>query len=163
MILALASMLVLQSPSPAVEALPFDIDVLKKRAQVELKIKEGDKDVVYRGVPLSAVLSTKLPDPRSMPALRSLSDAVLLVYATDGYQTAVSAAAVGMDQSGEKYILAFERDGQALDARHGPVELIIPGDSQHVRWVRMVAGVDLVRLKDVRSAGRPASGSRRDR
>jgi Oxidoreductase molybdopterin binding domain len=163
MVLAIASLLLLQSPPAPSESLPFDVDALKKQERVELRVKEGDKEVTYRGVPLSVVLGAKSPNPKSMQALRSLSDAVLLVHATDGYQAAVSAAAVAMDKSGQRYLLALERNGQLLDETHGPIELIIPGDSEHVRWVRMVAGVDLVRLRGVKASSRAASTPRRDR
>ena len=69
-----------------------------------------------------------------------------LVKASDGYQAAVSAAAVAMDPKGERYLLALRRDGQPLAKGQGPVRLIIPGDPQRVRWVRMVDSLRLVRL-----------------
>jgi DMSO/TMAO reductase YedYZ molybdopterin-dependent catalytic subunit len=81
-----------------------------------------------------------------MAALRALSDAVILVKAADGYQTAVSAAAAAMDSKGERYLLALSRDGKPLDSRVGPVRLIVPGDPKHVRWVRAVTSLRLVRL-----------------
>jgi hypothetical protein len=155
MILALGCLLLLQARAVAAEteALPFDVAALRKLDRVEVRVKDKDnKAVVYRGVPLSAVLRSKVDDPKSMAALRSLSDSVLLVYASDGYQVAVSAAAVAMDQSGERYLLALERDGQPLDEKQAPAQLIIPGDSQHVRWIRMISGVDLVRLRAKRAA-----------
>jgi hypothetical protein len=149
--LILASLLSAYLPpeAPQVEALSFDVSVLKKLDRIELRIMERGKPVVYAGVPLAVPLKAKLGDMTSMAALRSVSDAVLLVRARDGYQAAVSAIAVAMDGKGERYLLAFERDGQPLDEREGPVKLVIPTDPQHIRWVRMVSAIDLVRLKDL--------------
>src|SRR5262249_39780704 len=116
--------------------------------RVELRVMERGQQVVYSGVPLSALLSKgDAKGAPSMPELRSLSDAVLLIKARDGYQAAVSAAAAAMDAKGERYLLALERDGQPPREGQGPVRLIVPGDPQHVRWVRMVSGVDLIRLR----------------
>ena len=81
-----------------------------------------------------------------MAGLRMLSDAVILVRGADGYQAAVSAAAVAMDPKGLKFLLALDRDGKPLDKGQGPVRLIVPGDPKHARWVKDVASVRLVRL-----------------
>ena len=86
-----------------------------------------------------------------MAALRSLSDAVNLVRASDGYQAAVSAAAVAMDPKGERFLLALARDGKPLDEGQGPVRLVIPGDPQRVRWVRRIASCHLVRLPSLKT------------
>jgi hypothetical protein len=135
-----------QLPQVQVEPFPVDLPAWKKLKRAELEIIEDGKAVTYSGVPLRVVLNDALKGKPEMQALRDLSSAVLIVQATDDYQTAVSAAAVAMDKEGRRYLLAFERDGKALDERQGPVRLIIPGDEQHVRWVRMVSRIFLVRL-----------------
>ena len=63
-----------------------------------------------------------------MQATRSLADAVIVLHSTDDYQVAVSAAAVSMDEKGERFLLALDRDGKPLLAGQGPVKLIVPGD-----------------------------------
>jgi Oxidoreductase molybdopterin binding domain len=129
-----------------VESLKFDPAAIAKASQVEVKVMEQGKAVTYKGVPLRSLLADRLKGPNTMADLRGLADAVLVVRAPDDYQAAISAAEVAMDETGLKYVLAIERDGKPLDAKQGPVKLIVPGDSQHVRWVRMVSGVDLVRM-----------------
>jgi hypothetical protein len=130
------------------EALPFDPDSWKATEKAKVEVTEGGRKVIYAGVPLRVVLGDRVKEGQgAMRALRDLSDAVLLVRAEDGYRVAVSAAAVAMDAQGERYLLATERDGKPLDERQGPVRLIVPGDAQHVRWVRMVKGVDLIRFQ----------------
>ena len=107
---------------------------------------EDGQVVTYSGVPLATILEAQAKNAGSMAGLRALSDAVILVRGTDGYQAAVSAAAVAMDPKGERYLLALTRDGKPLEAGQGPVRLIVPGDPKHVRWVKEVATVRLVRL-----------------
>ncbi len=128
------------------ETLPFDIEAWKKAPQVQLTVVEQGKKTVYSGIPLAWVLKAQLPGDNQMAELRSLSDAVVVLKASDGYQAVVSAAAVGMDPGGERYLLAFERDGKPLGENQGPARLIIPGDPQRVRWVRMVKSIQLIKL-----------------
>jgi DMSO/TMAO reductase YedYZ molybdopterin-dependent catalytic subunit len=130
----------------AVEPLAFDPAAWKALPRVEAKVTERGRAVTYSGIPLATVLTDKLKGDTPMAGLRSLADAVVLVRAEDGYQAAVSAAAVAMDKKGERFLLALERDGQPLDKAQGPVRLIVPGDPERVRWVRQVSGIDLVRL-----------------
>lgn len=131
------------------EPLPFDVAALKALPQVEMKVTENGKSSVYSGVPLAALLEEPLKGGggNEMASLRALADAVLLVKASDGYQVAVSAAAVAMDPKGERYLLAFRRDGKPLDEKLGPARLVIPGDPKHLRWVRMIKSFELIRLK----------------
>ncbi|MBV8075989.1 MAG: molybdopterin-dependent oxidoreductase [Planctomycetaceae bacterium] len=139
------------APAPiSIEPLPFAPEAWKRAAQVEVRVTEGGEPTVYSGIPLALVLDEQLRGSNRMAALRSLSDAVILVRASDGYQAAVSAA-VAMDPKGERFLLALARDGKPLGDRHGPVRLVIPGDPQRVRWVRMVASLHLVRLAPLKT------------
>ena len=83
MLLALIPALLLQAPTR--EALPFDVEALKKMERVEIRVTEKGKIVDYRGIPLSVVLRTKRDDAKSMASLRALSDSMLLVHAADKY------------------------------------------------------------------------------
>jgi DMSO/TMAO reductase YedYZ molybdopterin-dependent catalytic subunit len=133
-------------PTVKVEPLAFDPAKLADRDKVELKVKNGDRLEVYSGVPLASLLPGK-PDA-GMAGLRNLSDAVILVRGTDGYQAAVSAAAVAMDPKGERFLLATARDGKPLAESEGPARLVVPGDPKHVRWVKNIASIRLVRLEE---------------
>lgn len=129
------------------EPLPFDTRAWAAAPQVELRVEESGKATVYSGVPLAVLLKDQLAGENAMAALRSLSDAVVVVTASDGFQATVSATAVAMDPKGERYLLALRRDGKPLGEGQGPVRLIVPGDPKRVRWVRMVTGARLVRLR----------------
>ena len=146
MLTLIASLLLAQGPGPVTaDILPFDPSRLAELPRVEVKVKEGGQVVTYSGVPLATVLE-KQTKGGAMAELRSLSDSVLLVRGSDGYQAAVSAAAVAMDPKGERFLLALARDGKRLDAGQGPIRLIVPADPKHVRWVKEVASIRLVRL-----------------
>jgi hypothetical protein len=143
----MASLWIALAPAAVeVEVLPFDPDGWKKLEQVEIRVVEEGKSTIYGGVPLVRVLADQHRGNNEMAALRSLSDAVILVRASDGYQVAVSAAEVAMDPKGERYLLALSRDGKPLAEGQGPIRLIVPADPKRVRWVRMVTSVHLVRL-----------------
>jgi DMSO/TMAO reductase YedYZ molybdopterin-dependent catalytic subunit len=142
----------------AVESLPFDPAAWKTRPQVEVKVTERGQTAVYAGVPLRTVLDDQLKDQKGMAGLRSLADAVLLVRAEDGYQATVAATAAAMDAKGERYLLALTRDGKPLAEGQGPVRLIVPGDPEHVRWVRGVVAIDLVRMPRPKAQAKPADG-----
>ena len=142
-----ASLILAQAPGPVTsDRLPFDPAKLGEMVKVEIKLNEDGQVVSYSGVPLASLLETQAKNAGSMAGLRALSDSVLLVRGTDGYQAAVSAAAVAMDPKGERFLLALTRNGKPLEKGEGPVRLIVPADPRHVRWVKDVATVRLVRL-----------------
>jgi Oxidoreductase molybdopterin binding domain len=143
----IASLLLAQVPSPSTaEVLPFDPTKLEGLETVEIKVTEDGQTVTYSGIALASLLEKQVKGSTTMPGLRSLSDAVLLVRGSDGYQAAASAAAVAMDPKGGRYLLAIARNGKPLDKGQGPVRLIIPGDPKHVRWVKDVVKIRLVHL-----------------
>ena len=144
----LSIVLISQSPGPrGVESLRFDPAEIARRPRVTLKVVEEGREVTYQGVPLETLLPKPIPaGPAAMAAIKGLSDAVILIRGSDGYQVAVSAAAAAMDPAGERFLLAVARDGQPLDARHGPVQLIVPGDPKRVRWCHTVTSARLVHV-----------------
>ena len=147
MLALIASLILAGEPGSATsERLPFDPARMGDLAKVERKVDEDGRIVTYHGVPLASILEKPSKDAGTMAGLRNLADAVVLVRGSDGYQAAVSAAAVKMDLKGERYLLAIARDGKPLEPGQGPVRLIVPGDPKHVRWVKDVATIRLVRL-----------------
>jgi hypothetical protein len=143
----IASMLIAQgTATPIAEVLPFDPAKLEGLEKAEVRVMEDGRAVTYSGVSLASLLEKQSKGSGTMPGLRTLSDAVLLVRGSDGYQAAVSAAAVAMDSKGSRYLLATARDGKPLEKGQGPVRLIIPDDPKHTRWVKDVNKIRLVRL-----------------
>ncbi len=148
MIVAVVALLLGVSGSETVQVVSLKLDpkAIREAEKVEIQVMEGDAKVVYRGVPLRFLLTEQLKDHEGMAGLRALSDAVIVVRATDDYLATISAAAVAMDAKGAAFLLATERDGQPLDPKQGPFKLIVPGDPEKVRWVRMIDRVELVRM-----------------
>lgn len=148
MALPLIAVLLLAQTTPGpkgVEPLPFDPAAILAQPRTTLRATEQGRAVAYEGVPLASLLPPRPAGVAEMAALRGLSDAVIVVRGSDGYQVAISAAAVAMDPRGERYLLAVARGGKPLDDRDGPVQLVIPGDPMRVRWCRGVASARLVR------------------
>lgn len=142
-------------PTVRVEPLPFDAAALRanEKARVTVRVTEKGQEASYGGIPLRVLLLGESREKTSMGKLRELADAVVLVRADDGYQAAISAAEIAMDTKGERYVLALEKDGKPLEKPLGPVRLLVPADPEHVRWVRMVSSVELIRLPKVVKAG----------
>jgi len=137
------------------KSLPFDLKALRALPQVEVKVTDRGETTTYTGVPLRTLLKEELGDA-GMAQLKELADAVVTVEAADGYRVAYSAAALAMDEDGSKYLLAFTKNGKPL-GDEGPARVIVPGEAQHVRWIRNVKGAELGRPEPARPAKRPTA------
>jgi hypothetical protein len=65
----------------------------------------------------------------------------IVVEAADGYRCVFSVAEVDEKLTGRKVVLVDRRDGKPLDAKEGPLRLVVPDDSRPARWVRQVATI----------------------
>jgi hypothetical protein len=102
---------------------------------------------IFEGVLLGDVLA-KVGAP-SGNAIRGaeLAD-VVIIEARDGYKVALDLA--GTDpvmRVDNRVILADRMDGSPLDAKAGPVQLVVEGDLRPARAVRMVSAIRLERLR----------------
>jgi hypothetical protein len=70
---------------------------------------------------------------------------VVMVSAMDGYRVAFSLAETDASIRNETMIVAIAEDGQPLDAKDGPLRLVVEGDARAARSVRMVTAVSVVR------------------
>lgn len=70
-----------------VEPLKFDLAAFKTMEMKEVIVDEDGEKVRYKGIPLRELLADQLKGGNAMVNMRDLSDAVLLVRATDNYQT----------------------------------------------------------------------------
>jgi Oxidoreductase molybdopterin binding domain len=97
-------------------------------------------------VPLSSVLS--LAGILLGDALRGprMSD-VLVVGATDGYKVVFALAETDPAFATREIIIADKRDGKPLDAKEGPLRIVVPGDKRPARWVRQVITLKIVDAK----------------
>ena len=65
-----------------------------------------------------------------------------IVEASDGYRAGFALAELDPAFTDRVILLADHRDGKALAAKEGPLQIIVPGEKKHARWVRQV-----IRLK----------------
>jgi DMSO/TMAO reductase YedYZ molybdopterin-dependent catalytic subunit len=98
--------------------------------------------VEYEGVQVSHLLKlvgVKLGDDLRRPVLARYA----LVEAADGYREVFSLTELDEEVTERVVLLADRRDGQALDAKEGPLRFVIPDEKRHVRWVRQVTAINV--------------------
>ena len=133
------------APPPALEvinqqgtAFSFTAAELAKMPQKELKVREhGGDEATFKGVLVASVL--KEADVTLGDRLRSKAlTNHLIVEASDKYRALFSLPEIDPDWTDNVVLLAVSRNGEPLDAAHGPLQLIAPGDKRHSRWVKQV-------------------------
>ena len=113
------------------------------RQTVQAKDHDG-KDYKYEGVALGDILQKagiKFGDQLRGKALATY----VLAEATDGYQAVYALPEFDPPSADRVIILADRRDGNALPAAAAPLQVIVPGDKTHARWVRQIKSLTIVR------------------
>jgi DMSO/TMAO reductase YedYZ molybdopterin-dependent catalytic subunit len=99
----------------------------------------------YEGVTLHEILRRAgVPQGESLRG-EALS-LCLLVKAADGYKVIFALAELDSLFTDRKLLLAFRREGKLLDAKTGPLRLVIRDEKRHGRWVRQVTELEIVRV-----------------
>jgi precorrin-4/cobalt-precorrin-4 C11-methyltransferase len=110
------------------------------------KIPHTDLDGAYEGVLLHELLRAAgvaftdpaAPDKKLPAALRT---AYVLVEASDGYQVVFSIPEIHPGLGGREVLLANRVNGDPLDAKLAPYQVIVPGSDLHARWIRQVTRI----------------------
>lgn len=113
------------------------------RQTVRVKDHDG-KESEYEGVPLVEMLKAagvKFGDDLRGPALATY----LLVEAADGYRVVFALPELDPASTDRAILVADRRDGKPLDAKEGPMRIVIPDEKRHSRWVRQVISLQLKR------------------
>jgi len=71
----------------------------------------------------------------------------IVVVAKDGYAAVLALADVDPSLRKNQIIVADKLDGQPLDEKHGPLQVVVPEDERHARWVRMVTKITVRRAQ----------------
>lgn len=133
---------------------PLDLglaDILAMpRVALNVRGKDGATNA-FAGVLLYDVVS------RARPALTdkccsNAANTVVVIRAADKYQALFSMPEIDPKFSGRQILLADHRDGQPLDATQGPLEIIVPDEKMHARWVRQVNLIEVLPLGDLAEA-----------
>ncbi len=120
------------------KAVPFTAADLAKLPQKEVAAKDHKGDEAkYAGVLVSDVL--KSAEVALGERLRGkLLTQYLVVEAADKYRAVFSLPEVDPDWTDNVVLLATSRNGAALDAAHGPLQIVLPAEKRHSRWVKQV-------------------------
>lgn len=110
----------------------------------EATITERDGGTaVYQGAWLGEVVDLGCDSTARLDKHGTLRT-VVKITASDGF-TAVVALAEAVDAfSAQPVILAWGRNGQPLSERHGPFQLVVPGDLKPGRNVRQVRTLEVL-------------------
>ena len=102
------------------------------------------KEARFAGVALFDVLKKAgLPTGKD---LRGKAVALyLVVEAADGYRAVFALPELDPAFTDRVILLADRRDGQALSSRDGPLQIVVPGEKRHSRWVRQVIALRIGR------------------
>ncbi len=96
----------------------------------------------YEGVLLSDVLAKV-----DAPAGQKLHGPALLTYvkasASDNYQVLFSLAEIDQATHKNQIIVADQMDGKAINAKEGPLKLVVPEDTHPSRSIRMLTSISL--------------------
>lgn len=123
----------------------FTVEELRMlpRTEVDIVDRKGQKGKAA-GVAVSVLLQ-KVGAAQGETLRGEWLRAFVAVDARDEYRAVFSLTDFDAAFTDRVIILAYERDGQPLDAQSGPLQLIVPGEKKHARWVRMVK---LIRVMD---------------
>ncbi len=107
-----------------------------KRQTLQAKRHDGVESQ-YEGVPLVDILAKA-----GVPVGNNLRGPAMALYlvveASDGYRAAFALAELDPAFTDRVILLADRRDGQPLSARDGPLQIVVPSEKKHARWVRQV-------------------------
>ena len=114
---------------------------LAKLERTEVKATDHDgKASVYSGFELRTILvamGAKLGKDLKGPAVGQY----LIVEAADGYRAVYSLTDLDPEFADKTVILADTCDGNPLDTKNGPWQVIATNEKKHARWVRQVTAL----------------------
>ena len=102
------------------------------------------KEADYEGVALVDVLKAagvKFGQDMTRKALANF----LVVEAADQYRAVFAMPELDPAFTDRVIVLADRRDKKPLDEKHGPFQIIVPGEKRHARWVRQVVSLKIGR------------------
>jgi DMSO/TMAO reductase YedYZ molybdopterin-dependent catalytic subunit len=120
------------------KAFIFSVAELAKLPQKEIEAKDHKGDQAkYNGVLLASVLA-KADVTLGAPLKGKLLANYLVVEAADKYRVVFSLPEVDPEWTDNVVLLATSRNGEPLDAAHGPFQIVAPQEKRHSRWVKQV-------------------------
>jgi DMSO/TMAO reductase YedYZ molybdopterin-dependent catalytic subunit len=115
------------------------------KAMARVKVSAKDHDGVareYEGVALQTLLA-RAGAPLGGDLRGKNMTLIVVAEAGDGYRAAFSLAELDADFANTQVMVADTEDSKPLDAQHGPLRLVVPGDKRQGRWVRMLKTISV--------------------
>lgn len=104
----------------------------------------GGKESEFEGAPLGEVL--QLAGVKFGEGLRGKSlELYLVVEAADGYRAVFALPKLDPTYTDRVVLPADKRDGKPINAKEGPLRIIVPDEKRHARWVRQVINLVIKR------------------
>lgn len=143
-----------ESPADAVlavtgapEAQAFTLADLRVLPRSEVYLQEAGETVRYTGVAVEELLR-RAGVPLGNMLRGTVLTSYVMAHAYDGYAVLFSLWELDASLTGRQgIIVADERNGKPLDAARGPLRLVVPGDGEAARSVRMLERLEYVRLR----------------
>jgi DMSO/TMAO reductase YedYZ molybdopterin-dependent catalytic subunit len=98
----------------------------------------------YQGVPLIEILA-KAGVPTGKDLRGKALALFVVVEAADGYRAVFALAELDSGFTDRVILLADRRDDKPLSGPAGPLQVIVPGEKKHARWVRQVIRIKVGR------------------
>jgi DMSO/TMAO reductase YedYZ molybdopterin-dependent catalytic subunit len=126
------------------EPLTLSISDLRAMPRVTVKAAEkGGSEATFEGVSLYEVVMRAKPK-LSAHCCSNEVNTVVIVKAADNYQAAFSLPELDPKFGNHKILIADEHDGQPLNPKKGPLEIIAPDDKVYSRWVRQANFIEVL-------------------
>jgi hypothetical protein len=110
---------------------------------VKVSTSASGAAAAFEGVALEAVLEKAgVEFGPSLKGKRLAS--CLLVGAADDYRVVIALPELDPAFTDKQIVLAFLKDGKALDEKEGPYRIVIPDEKRMARWVRQVTTLKIV-------------------
>jgi len=118
----------------------FDIEALPR---VKVTTTASGASTTFEGVSLRAALD-KAGVGFSEPLKGKRMALCLLVEAADGYRVVIALPELDPAFTDKQVVVAFLKDGKALDDKEGPYRIVIPDEKKMARCVRQVTKLKIV-------------------
>jgi DMSO/TMAO reductase YedYZ molybdopterin-dependent catalytic subunit len=124
----------------------LSMDDIRGMPRASVEVNEEGTAKKYEGVWLSEILA-KAGAPLGESLRGKALASYVLASARDGYQVVFGLAEIDPAFRDQQVLLADSVDGKPLFPYQGPLRLVVSGDKRGARSVRMLARVEVVRLR----------------
>jgi len=126
------------------EKATFTVADLKALPRSEFEVKDRDGTIArFSGVEVSQLLG-KIGTAQGEKLRGDWLRSFVAVDAADGYRAVFALPEFDAAFTDRRIYLVDSRNGQPLDATHGPFQIVVPDEKRHSRWVRMVTEIHVL-------------------